>query len=291
MNTKDKLNKLEQETINIIKEKIEDADAIVIGAGAGLSASAGLNYGDSDLFAKYYTPFLKKGYKSIGEGISDNWNLDESNAVTYWGFWANHINNIYYRQPQMETYKLLYDLIKDKSRFIITTNGDGQFFKGNYDEDNIFAMQGSYSLFQCQKNCNDKVYDNEEMIKKMLAGFDSETLEIRKEDIPRCEDSGDLLVPNLRIDSNFVETPHMVNRDKYIEFINTNADKNILFLEFGVGYNTPVIIRFPFEQMTETIENAYLIRVNKYYPELPKSLKDKAVSSTMDIHELLEAIG
>lgn len=282
-----KTKQKKSQTVDSIREHIEQADIIVIGAGAGLSASAGLNYNDQVFFAEKYTPFLKEGFKTISDGIENNWYLTRENASTFWGFWANHINNIFYQPKQLETYKLLYDLIKDKNHFIITTNADGQFFKGNFAHDKIFAMQGSYGYFQCQSGCNDKIYQNEEMIKQMLKGFNTDTLKIRVEDIPICPNCGELLCPNLRIDQYFVEKEHMKNKDMYQNFINEVGNDHVVFLELGVGFNTPVIIRYPFEEMTRLFTNATLIRVNKTMPQISSTILGKSIVSDMDIHELL----
>ena len=292
MNIKKPQKKSMKECNNVIEsicEKIKDADRIVIGVGAGLSASAGLDYNDKEFFAKMYKPFLKKGYSTISEGVGKNWYLTRENATKYWGFWANHINNVFYSQQQLDTYKLLYDIIKDRKYFVITTNADGQFFKGGFDPNKVFAMQGSYGKFQCQHGCNDVIYDNEEIVGKMLRGFNEESLEIRENDIPICPECGKLLCPNLRIDQYFVEVNHMHNKKDYAEFISA-SDEKILFLELGVGFNTPVIIRYPFEEMTMIYDNATLIRVNKMLLQAPEAIKSRAIMADMDIHKLLESM-
>lgn len=136
-----------------------------------------------------------------------------------------HINNVSYSQEQLDTYRLLYDIIKDRKYFVITTNADGQFFKGSFDQDKVFAMQGSYGKYQCQHGCNDIIYDNEEIIGKMLQRFNEESLEIREEDIPICPECGELLCPNLRIDHCFVEVNHMHNKGDYVEFISASEGR------------------------------------------------------------------
>ena len=287
---KQRLTRAEQRAIDFIKDKLESVEAIVIGAGAGLSASDGLDYNDEVFFKNNYPLFYKVGFKTISEAINSNWLLNESRAMKYWGFWANHINTVYYQQQELSSYKELYDLLTGKDYFIITTNADGQFFKGKFDQDKIFAMQGSYGKFQCQKRCHEKVYDNKKMIDKMLEGFNSDNLEIRVEDVPRCPECDELMIPNLRIDGYFVEEPNMRNKDNYVEFITKYADKSIVFLELGVGFNTPVIIRFPFEQMTQSFEKADLIRVNQMHPEISSALGAKGFSTTMDIKRALEMV-
>lgn len=275
--------------IKNLKDAIKNADKVVIGGGAGLSAAAGLNYMDEAIFKDLYGPFLKKGYQTIAEAISYNWQLSEHNGTTYWGFWANHIHNIYYSQPQLETYKKLFEIIKDKEHFIITTNADGQFFKDNYDSKRIYAMQGSYGRFQCQKACHQKSYPNKELVENMLMAFDENSLEIAVENIPSCPECGGLLMPNLRIDQYFVETGHQDNRDAYLEFVDVKVD-NIVFIELGVGYNTPVIIRFPFEQLTATYKNAKLFRVNMSHPTIPEGLEEKGFGISIDIDDLLSGL-
>lgn len=276
--------------INRISEKIQKADVVVVGVGAGFSAAAGLNYMDADFFRKNYPNFIKKGYKNINEGIANNWYLNESSAESYWGFWANHIHVIYYKQKQLKAYKDLYKLIAAKKHFIITTNADGQFYKGKFDVNKIFAMQGSYGKFQCQKKCHETIYDNEAMIIDMLDSFDERSLNVSTESVPRCPKCGGLLMPNLRIDSLFAEKPHMVNQQAYMDFINDHCNGQVVFLELGVGFNTPIIIRSPFEQMTKMIESAFLIRVNLYHPAIRGVPDEKSLGTTIDAADLMNVL-
>lgn len=269
-----------------IYKTIKEADKVLIGGGAGLSAGAGLDYGNGEIFKKNYSLFYERGYQSIWDAITDHWTVNKENARTYWAFWATHINYVYHEQDFLETYQLLYNLVKDKDYFVITTNGDDQFYKGSFDPDKVFSMQGSYSKFQCQKGCHNKLYDNKEMVKKMLDGLDPDTLMIREEDIPVCPDCGELLCPNLRIDQYFVDEPYMHKQDAYVDFASAENER-IVFLEIGVGYNTPVIIRYPFEKMTNAYSNATLIRVNKSNLEETFVSKDKMIATTRDIHDLL----
>lgn len=279
-----------QETDHIgVITKINEADRIVIGAGAGLSASAGLDYNSEAVFADMYLPFHRKGYKTISETMAKYWELSEDNQLAYWGFWANHINNIYYQQEQLALYKQLFHLIKDKNYFIITSNGDGQFFKGGFDHQRIFAMQGSYGKFQCQLACNNDVYDNEAYIQQMLKGFNEISLEVKEEDVPRCPTCGGLLCPNLRVNQYFVNGTNMNNRQAYGDFV-TVTDEVIFYLELGVGFNTPGIIRYPFEDMVNDYPYSTLIRVNLHDPEIPEEIKDKSIGKAMDIGQFISEL-
>ncbi|MCH4888160.1 NAD-dependent protein deacetylase, SIR2 family [Acidaminobacter sp. JC074] len=278
---------LSSDLLDEIIKNIDQADRIVIGAGAGLSASAGLNYNDEGLFKELYPLYARLGYKTISDGIAHHWYLREESANTYWGFWARHIYNVYYRTDQLEAYKDLYDIVKDKHYFVITTNADGQFFKGGFSKDKIFSMQGSYGKFQCSKSCHETLYDNKEDIYKMLEYMGKDKTEIRTEDIPRCKECGELLCPNLRIDHMFVEAENLDNREAYIDFI--DVDEKIVLLELGVGYNTPVIIRYPFDELSSKYDNISLIRVN---PNLAgQSHKEKGnIYTNFDAHQLIQKI-
>jgi len=280
----------EQNSIENIREKIEEAECIVVGAGSGLSSAAGLDYQSESFFADKYSVFQKKGYKTVWDGLIDNWNLTRQNARTYWGFWATHIFNIYYSNEQLGIYKMLYEMIKEKEHFIITTNVDGQFHKGDFDSSKVWAMQGSYGHFQCQEGCHNEIYSNKESINDMLNGLDKETLLIREEDIPICEKCSALMHPNIRIDSHFVEAEHMENRKGYIDFINNINREKVVFLELGVGFNTPVIIRYPFENMTEAFDNATLIRVNRDAEFTSEAIQEKSIGTNMDIAEVISRL-
>lgn len=289
LHIKEKRRNLSSTQNKSIGRLINDADRVVIGAGAGLSAAAGLDYNSEEFFAKLYPSFYKKGFKTISEAIRQHWEPSESNQLSYWGFWANHIQTIYYEQDLSELYESLYDALEGKDYFIITTNADGQFFKGKFDPDRVFAMQGSYGKFQCQHGCHEAVYDNKAYIEKMIEGFDEATLEIREEDVPKCPVCGGLLSPNLRVNQYFVNGTNMDNRNTYGEFV-TVTDEKIVYLELGVGYNTPGIIRYPFEEMVMDYKHAHLIRVNALESEIPDELKEKSVSKAMDIGLFLKEL-
>lgn len=275
---------------NVVKQ-LEDADAIVIGIGSGMTASGGINYGDSKLVKKWFPEYAKLGFEGIMEIQSVFWNISEENVLSYWGYWAKHINYIRYESEVLEPYRVLKNIIGDKNYFICTTNADGQTQKAGFDKKRIFAPQGNYDSFQCSIPCNDdEIFYNEEMIKEMLKSINNEN-KIAENTIPRCPHCGNFLIPNLRCDEKFVEIPHMKNIKNYEDFIRKNANKNIVFLEMGVGYNTPGIIRYPFEKITYKFEKVKLIRINKGMAEVPKEISDKSISIDGDINTVLKEIG
>ena len=130
---------------------IREADYVLV--GAGLSAAGGLNYGDSKLFKEWFPKLSELGINTIGEAVSLYWNVDDLNRRNFWAYWANHINKIRYEAPALKPYLCLFEVLKDKKHFIITTNVDGQFIKGSFNKEKIFAPQGDYGLFQCEKRC------------------------------------------------------------------------------------------------------------------------------------------
>lgn len=236
----------------LVKELIDNADAIVVGIGSGMSASGGLNYVSKDVLRDLYPKYFEMGYEHIFDAISNYWvtNINKRNENEYWDFWTLHINNIRYSFNATKPYLLLADLLKEKNHFIITTNGDHQTQK-SFDKSKVYAPQGDYGLFQCRVNCSNEVYDNKEFIDNYLNGNKS---------IPKCK-CGDYLIPNLRCDDYFCEKASDINSDSYTKFILDNKDKKLLLIEIGVGYNTPVIIRYPFDRIS-TLGNVTLVRIN-----------------------------
>ena len=246
-------------TLNDIKELINNADCILIGAGSGLSTAAGIDYRGEE-FKKEFAPFIKKyGFTDLYSSSFYNYPTQEE----YWGAWAKHIYFANTGRNGTELYKKIFDLVKNKEYFVITTNVDDQFYKTGFDKDKIFRVQGSYALNQCSKGCHNRLYSNVELVNNMLDSIDDD-LKVPTELVPICPVCGESMEPNLRKDGYFIQDDVWYKQnDKYEKFLDENKNINVLLLEFGVGFNTPGIIRFPFEQMTSQNENWKLIRFNK----------------------------
>lgn len=240
------------------KKLIEEADAIVIGAGSGLSAAAGLTY-SGERFEKNFKDFIAK-YKMPDMYSAGFYPFRTSEEK--WAYWSKHIFLNRYSDDGLELYKDLYNIVKDKNYFVITTNVDSQFEKVGFDKSKIFEVQGNYGEFQCSVPCHNKVYNNKDQVLKMLE--QQKDLKIPTELIPKCPVCNSEMTTHLRVDHRFVETEEWDKQcDKYYSFINDNQDKNIVLLELGVGFNTPTIIRFPFERLNSRLPKASLIRVNQ----------------------------
>ena len=273
------------------KELIDEADAIVVGIGSGLSAAGGLNFTNEDLVKQFYPEYYELGFKCIFDIISLYWSMDRCSPEQFWSFWARHIKEIRFDPPVTKPYEDLAKILKNKNYFVINTNVDGQYEKSDLDKERVFAPQGNYSLLQCSLPCSNDVYDDKEIIERMVKNM-PDKFHIRTEDVPKCPHCGRFLIPNLRSGANFVEKPHIKKRKEYQKFIEDNVkdDKKIVFLEIGVGFNSPGVIRTPFNYMTYEIPNAKLIRINLNDPNVPHEIKSKTIIIQDDIKKVLSIL-
>ncbi len=273
------------EQINKINHELENAEAVVIGAGAGLSSSAGLTYGGTRFF-KYFADFHAK------YGITDMYSggfYPFQTLEEYWAWWSRHIYYNRYTEPPKSVYRELYGLVKDKNYFVITTNVDHCFQRSGFDKKRLFYTQGDYGLFQCSVPCHDKTYDNKELVLRMVVG--QKNMKIPSGLIPRCPVCGKPMTVNLRCDDTFVEDDgwRMAYRN-YERFIKDNEGKKVLFLELGVGNNTPVIIKYPFWKMTYQNRNATYVCLNLDHVYCPEEIKSRSICISADIAEVINAL-
>lgn len=263
---------------------IEEADAIVIGAGAGLSTSAGIDYGPDHFKEKF--PELVQHYEMTDMYHSSFYPFQTEEER--WSYWAKHIDTLY-QVPPTRTYQNLYELVKDKNYFVITTNVDGQFLKSDFDPQKVFEIQGSLSKMQCSVGCHNTLYDDLPLINEMLK--QGSEVSIPSTLVPYCPVCGKTMEINLRKDAFFVEDENWNTlSENYQTFLETYHNQKILFLELGVGFNTPGIIRFPFEEMTLKFPQATLIRINDVYADVPYEIKDKTDSIKEDCSKVLEEL-
>lgn len=252
------------ERIEDIKNLIDESEYIIIGAGAGLSTAAGIDYG-GERFQKNFQKYIEKYNMTdmYTAGFYPFETLEEK-----WGYWAKHIYLNHISMQSTRLYKKLLKLVQDKKYFVITTNVDDQFIKAGFPSQKIFATQGSYRYLQCSKACHDSLYDGKEIFTEMVENID-ENLKIPTELVPKCPKCGEPLDSNLRKDNYFVEDVYWHKQSEaYQKFLNEAKHHNTALLEFGIGYNTPGIIRFPFESMTSKIPKWTLVRFNKDYLEV-----------------------
>ncbi len=277
------LNELDtSEKIMQLKSKIENADAILIGAGAGLSTSAGFLY-NGERFQQYFSDFIEKyHFHNMYEGGFYPFDTLEE----YWSYWSRYIYINRYMDAPIPVYQKLFQLVKDKDYFVLTTNVDHCFQKTNFAKERLFYTQGDYGLFQCQTPCNPYTYDNEAQVRRMMA--EQKDTRIPTECIPKCPICGKPMTMNLRADSTFVEDSGWnIHAEYYKQFLNKHRRSKILFLELGVGYNTPGIIKYPFWQMTTKNKNSTYICINKGNVSVPAELHSRSISIDSDIYNVL----
>ena len=288
--------------IERIKEAILQADAVLIGAGAGLSTAAGLTY-SGERFERYFFDFARKyGIRDIYSGGFYHFPDEE----TQWAWWARHIYFNRYIDAPKPTYRNLLSLVNGKEYFVLTTNVDHQFQRAGFEKKRLFYTQGDYGLFQSANPKIKKTFDNEEWAMKAIAaqGFVRDkndifavpedkniSMRIPSDLIPRCPITGGAVTMNLRSDDTFVEDEgwHEASR-RYADFVEKYADKNIVFLELGVGNNTPVIIKYPFWRMTYANPNATYICINYGEARCPDQIKDRAICMDADINDFFSCI-
>ena len=244
--------------IEQIKDKLNSADAVVIGAGAGLSTSAGFTY-SGERFEKYFSDFAER--YGISDMYSGGFMVMRCPPEVLWAYWSRYILINRYQKAPKPVYDDLLKLVRDKNYFVLTTNVDHQFQLAGFDKERLFYTQGDYGLFQCSVPCHDKTYDNRDVVLRMVS--DQRDMQVPRELIPHCPVCGKPMVMNLRSDDKFVEDEGWHKAaERYNAFIEENKGKNIVYLELGVGANTPVIIKYPFWQLTAQNKNAVYACIN-----------------------------
>ncbi len=270
------------EKIDRLKNEIDSADAIIIGAGAGMSTSAGFAY-DGERFEKNFADFRKKyGFADMYSGGFYPYDSLEE----YWAWWSKHIWVNRYDIGVGQPYTDLLKLVKNKDYFVLTTNVDHQFQMAGFDKKRLFYTQGDYGLWQCRKACHDKTYDNEESVRQMVA--EQKDLKIPSELIPRCPVCGEPMTMNLRCDHFFVQDEGWyAAASRYEDFVRRHKGMRILLLELGVGANTPGIIKYPFWRMAMENPKAIYACVNLGEAYAPKEIEERSVCIDGDIGEVL----
>lgn len=273
------------EGIGRLAEAVKEADAVVIGAGSGLSASAGFTY-SGERFEKYFGDFIAKYHiqDMYSGGFYPYPDLEE-----YWAWWSRQIYYNRYVDAPKPVYPALYEVVKDKDYFVLTTNVDHQFQKAGFDKKRLFYTQGDYGLWQCSEPCHQKTYDNEDVVRKMVS--EQRDMKIPAELIPKCPVCGAPMTMNLRCDGTFVQDEgwHAAS-GRYDDFIRRHKETRMLFLELGVGGNTPGIVKFSFWRMTEGNPKATYACVNLGEANAPTKIIDRSICIDADIGKVLEQL-
>jgi NAD-dependent SIR2 family protein deacetylase len=271
-----------QTRIEWAKKAIEEAEYILLGGGAGLSAAAGITY-SGKRFTDHFSSFIDKyGFSDLYTSSFYPFQTEEEK----WAYWAKHISLNRYEMGATKLYMDIFDLVKDKEYFVISTNVESQFEKSGFPSDKVFEIQGDYRYLQCEKGCHNKLYDNESLVKEMLAT--TKDCKIPSFLVPKCPVCGGEMDVNLRKNHYFVQDEKWYESDKlYSKFLQDSEGKKTVYMELGVGFNTPGIIRYPFERMTYHNENATLVRLNKDHPEGFDETETKTIAFTEDMHKVV----
>ena len=277
-----------EDQIDRAAENIRNADCVIIGAGAGASTAAGIQYGGKR-FTDNFAEFIKKygGHYMTDMYAAGFYPYPSEEAK--WGYWSKHALMNRFDPPALPLYTELYDIVKDKEYFVLTTNVDHQFYKAGFDEKRIFATQGDYGKIQCQRACHPKTYDAQDLFHKMDEA--RKDCLIPSELVPKCPVCGGNMAMNLRCDNYFVEDEAWHEAaDRYADFLEQNKDKKVVLLELGVGFNTPIIIRFPFEKMVRENSSYSLIRLNMDEAVVPESFGERAIGIGGDMAKAITDI-
>ena len=272
-------------SIGNLEKALSNAESIVIGAGSGLSASAGFTY-SGERFERYFSDFRNKyGFSDMYSGGFYPFPTPEEE----WAYWSRYIFINRYTDPPKDTYSVLRDIVEDKDLFVITTNVDHCFQKAGFDKKRLFYTQGDYGLWQCSGPCSEETYDNEEAVRRMYT--EQKDMRIPSSLIPHCPHCKRVMKMNLRADNSFVEDEGWKAAEKrYENFLKTRKGRRILFLELGVGYNTPGIIKYPFWEMTASNENAVYASINSGEAVCPSLIRDRSVCLIGDIDQILREL-
>ena len=286
----------------LLKEKIDQADAVIIGAGAGLSTAAGFVYA-GERFDRYFSDFSRKyGFRDMYSGGFYPYDTQEE----FWAYWSRYIWINRYMDAPKSTYSDLFQLVKDKDYFVLTTNVDHCFQKAGFDKKRLFYTQGDYGLFQCTKPCCQRTWENGRMIREMILaqgytiGDHNELIlpegseakmDIPSELLPKCPNCGRPLTMNLRSDNKFVEDDGWrAAAVEYEVWLTQHQDRKIVFLEIGVGYNTPGIIKYSFWQQVYQNRNATYACLNMEEERVPEEIRGRSLIIGGDSAEIIKGL-
>ena len=274
------------DAIEQLAQALGEADAIVIGAGAGLSTAAGFTYSGSR-FQESFADFIEK--YGFGDMYSAGF-FPFPTPEEQWAYWSRHIWCNRYEPAPRDTYDKLRQLVEDRDFFVITTNVDHQFQLAGFPKERLFYTQGDYGLWQCSEPCHAQTYDNFETVRRMIA--EQRDMRVPSELVPTCPRCGKPMTMNLRADDTFVEDAGWhAAAERYRKYLEAHATGTVLYLELGVGNNTPVIIKYPFWRFTNANPQATYACMNLGEEYVHPSIEDRSILVNADIdqvfHDLL----
>ena len=271
--------------IKKLRAALDDADAVIIGAGAGLSTAAGFTY-SGERFERYFSDFGRRyGFSDMYSGGFYPFESDEE----HWAYWSRYILINRYMDAPKPVYQQLLQFVRDKDYFVITTNVDHCFQKAGFDKKRLFYTQGDYGLFQCPEPCCQETFDNEQIVRQMVER--QRNMKVPTELLPKCPHCGKPMTMNLRADDKFVEDEGWHEAaERYSNFLRTREGQRILMMELGVGYNTPIVIKYPFWQMAARNPHATYCCINKSEAIVPSEIQRQSILLDCDIVAVLASL-
>jgi NAD-dependent SIR2 family protein deacetylase len=278
------------ETIDAIAQAIRGSERVLIGAGAGLSAAAGVDYTDTATFERIFPKWAERGHRMQYEFVG----VHDWAEPAKWAYWATHVNYVFYQFPPSPLYQKLHAAIQDKDFHVITSNADGLFIKSGFEADRVFQAQGNYERLKCTMSCTPETWDTKPFIDRILAHIDYKTLQVADPAaLPICPYCGAPLFVAFRAREEYAQ-----QAAKYKRWVEGALDRKLVVVEIGVGFNTPGVIRWPFERLVYTHKDVSFFRINtdyQYYadtarPEIPDAIRSKSVSINADAKEIIEAL-
>jgi NAD-dependent SIR2 family protein deacetylase len=270
-----------------IRRWFEEADRVLIGAGAGLSADAGVDYTDEVAFARTFPSLVKRGlrapYQMIGHaGLP---------AEVFWGYWLTHVDEVRFGNGRRRVYELLFDLVRDKDWFVLTSNVDALFARNGFDADRVCSIQGDFAFLQCYTPCSDELWPSAPVLARLLPEIDPATQALRDPALtPTCPRCGGDMFFNVRGGHWFVETPWRRQFEVLREWLPSASNERLLVVDIGSGFNTPSVVRWPMERTARAIPTARFVRINRNDPELHVDLGARALTVPAGALEVLDAV-
>jgi NAD-dependent SIR2 family protein deacetylase len=278
------------ETADAIAEAIRKSDRVLIGAGAGLSAAAGVDYTDTVIFTKVFPKWAERGHHMQYEFVG----VHDWAEPAKWAYWATHLNYVFYQFPSSPLYQKLHAIVQDKDFYVITSNADGLFIKSGFEADRVFQAQGNYERLKCTLSCTLETWDTKPFIDRVLPHIDYETLQVSDPAVlPTCPYCGAPLFVAFRAREEYRQ--QAANYQRWLE---GTLDKKLVVMEIGVGFNTPGVIRWPFERLVYSHRDVSFFRINTDYRnyadtarlEIPGEIRSKSASIRADAREVIEAL-
>jgi NAD-dependent SIR2 family protein deacetylase len=271
----------------LLTQWVSESPKVLVGAGAGLSVAAGIDYTDEDDFAKQFPALVRRGLRARYQLIG----YDLLSEAALWGYWSSHVQEIRFARRQSTVYQQLFELLEHKDYFVLTSNVDAMFARHGFDTSRVCSIQGDYANMQCLKPCRQVVWPSRPDVERLVATTDPVTQEITDlQMIPRCPHCGGDVFLNVRAGGWFVDAPYLPALTKLNEWLRNVGDSHLLVLDVGSGFNTPSVVRWPMERVAAHIPTARLVRINLDHPEVPPELGARALSIGLNAADTIATV-